>query len=122
MGTRRIMDTHPSGVVRSMRSKQFMLALGLLLLAPASWAESWNAAPEVVRGVDGPTIGGVVFEDTNGDGKRQPGEAGVAGVLVSNGLDVVRTDSKGEYAVAVRPDMDVFVIQPSGWKVPVDTR
>ena len=99
-----------------------MLALGVLALAPAAWATGWNATPEVVRGTSGRTITGVVFEDVNGNGRHEPGEDGVPGVLVSNGLDVVRTDSSGAYVVDVRPDMDVFVIQPSGWKLPVDAR
>lgn len=106
-----------------MHGAKVMLVLGMMALAPAGWAKSWNAGPEVLRGPgDGNTIAGVVFEDSNGDGKRQPGEKGIPGVLVSNGLDVVRTDSEGGYEVDVRPDMDVFVIQPSGWKVPVDAR
>ena len=105
-----------------MCNRRVMLTLALLVLAPAGWAQNWIAEPEVVRGAGGQTIGGVVFEDTSGDGKRQPDEKGVPGVLVSNGLDVVRTDSEGRYVVGVRPDMDVFVIQPSGWKVPVDAR
>lgn len=104
---------------------RFLCALAIAWLGAdtaGAHTEPWIAAPEVAPGGDGETIVGVVFEDTNGDGRRQAGEAGVAGVLVSNGLDVARTDADGAYRLAVRPDMDLFVIQPSGWRVPVDAR
>lgn len=84
--------------------------------------EPWIAGPEVVPGGDGRMIRGVVFEDLDGDGRRAAQEPGVPGVLVSNGLDVVRTDGDGRYEVPVRPDMDLFVVQPAGWRVPTDQR
>jgi len=65
---------------------------------------------------------GVVFHDQNGDGSRQSTEPGVPGVLVSNGLAVVRTALDGSYEVPIRPDMNLMVIQPEGWVVPVDSR
>lgn len=67
-------------------------------------------------------ISGVVFNDVNGDGVQQAAEPGIAGVLVSNGLDVVVTDVDGQYVLPVRADMDVSVVQPQGWRVPVDER
>lgn len=71
---------------------------------------------------DDKTIAGVVFDDTNHNGRMDAGEQGVAGTKVSNSREVVLTDSKGRYALPVRPDMAVFVIQPSGWRVPTDER
>lgn len=68
------------------------------------------------------TIAGVVFDDANRNGRLDADEQGVAGVKVSNSLDVVVTDKAGRYALPVRPDMAVFVIQPSGWRVPTDAR
>ncbi|TVS12480.1 MAG: metallophosphoesterase, partial [Wenzhouxiangella sp.] len=68
------------------------------------------------------SVTGVVFHDRNGDGQRQADEPGVAGVLVSNGLDVTITDEDGRYRLPIRSDMDVSVVQPSGWRVPVDDR
>ncbi len=65
-------------------------------------------------------VTGHVFDDRNRDGVRQAGEPGVADVLVSNGRDVVSTDAEGGYSLPVRQDMSVFVIQPSGWRVPTD--
>jgi hypothetical protein len=68
------------------------------------------------------TVSGRVFNDLNGDGLSQPGEPGIAGVLVSNGLDVVETGPGGDWVLPARADMDLSVIQPSGWRVPVDHR
>ncbi len=63
---------------------------------------------------------GHVFHDLNRDGARQENEPGVAGVMVSNGRDVTETGADGAYSLPVREDMSVFVIQPSGWRVPTD--
>jgi len=69
-----------------------------------------------------PLIEGVVFHDVNDDGQRQVDEPGVEGVRVSNGLDIVRTDARGRYQLPVRADMNLTVVQPRGWRVPVDER
>lgn len=71
---------------------------------------------------DDRTIAGVVFDDANHNGRLDAGERGVAGVKVSNSREVVLTDNAGRYALPARPDMAVFVIQPSGWRVPTDAR
>jgi hypothetical protein len=63
---------------------------------------------------------GCVFEDQNGDGLRQPGEPGLAAVEVSNGVDVVTTDAAGTFRIPDRPGAPLFVIQPRGWRPPVD--
>ena len=41
---------------------------------------------------------GTVFEDRNGDGRRVEG-AGIAGVMVSNGLEVTVTDGDGHWSL-----------------------
>ena len=69
---------------------------------------------------DDKMIAGVVFDDINRNGRLDAGEHGVAGVKVSNSREVVLTDKAGRYALPARPDMAVFVIQPSGWRVPTD--
>ncbi|MFP4207158.1 MAG: calcineurin-like phosphoesterase C-terminal domain-containing protein [Wenzhouxiangella sp.] len=68
------------------------------------------------------TLSGYVFHDQNGDRQRQPGEPGVADVLISNGLDVTTTGADGGWTLPVRADMDVSIVQPAGWRVPVDDR
>ncbi len=69
---------------------------------------------------DGRVVHGFVFHDAGRDGVFDGGDSGMAGVLVSNGLDVVVTDADGRYELPLRPDMDLTVVQPAGWRVPVD--
>jgi len=66
------------------------------------------------------TATGVVFEDRSGSGRRQPGDPGIAGVLVSNGCEVVKTDHEGRYALPVGDETIIFVIKPTGYAVPVE--
>lgn len=82
----------------------------------------WFARIEVLRGgtPDATTVRGSVFDDRNRNGRLDAGERGVAGVKVSNGREVVKTGADGRYALPVRSDMSVFVVQPSGWRVPTD--
>lgn len=103
--------------------RRMILVLLILGVAPLR-AAPWIAAPEVVAGTDpaARTVGGTVFEDRNGDGRLDSGERGVPGVLVSNGLDVVKTGRDGRYTLPVRADMNLAIVQPSGWEVPVDRR
>jgi hypothetical protein len=63
---------------------------------------------------------GVVFHDRNRNGARDAFDFGVRGVPVSNGRDVVLTDWRGRYRIAVGDDTIVFVIKPGGWATPVD--
>lgn len=63
---------------------------------------------------------GVVFDDRNGDGARSPGEPGISDVCVSNGRDVVVTDSEGRWTLPVDDDCAVFVVKPAGWMTPVN--
>ena len=64
------------------------------------------------------TARGVVFEDLNSDGRYQDSEPGVAGVAVSNGIDVVDTDADGRYRIAIDQGDTLFITKPSGWAVP----
>lgn len=66
------------------------------------------------------TVAGVVFEDANGNGVRDPGEAGIAGVLVSNQRQVVLTGGDGSYELPVEAGMVVYVQQPPTHRVPVN--
>lgn len=109
-----------------------------MLITPAAVAETEPASPgrdgdqwqdtayrgqvEVIEGDDesAETISGVVFEDRDETSTRAERERGVSGVQVSNGRDVVTTDSQGRYELPVEDGMDVFVTQPRGYQVPVD--
>ena len=44
----------------------------------------------------------------------------VAGVLVSNGRDITRTDASGRYSLPVEAGQTIFVIKPAGYHLPVD--
>lgn len=69
---------------------------------------------------------GFVFEDLNRDGKFQKGEPGIAGVMVSNGYDVVLTDARGKFKLPKitkrdkKDGMTIFITEPSGYDTPVD--
>jgi hypothetical protein len=65
------------------------------------------------------TARGVVFEDLNGDGRRDDGEPGLPGVRVSNGRTVIETDSKGSYELEIAAEAVIFVVKPSGWMTPL---
>jgi len=99
-------------------------AAGLVLAPAAAHARNdYQASVHVVPAMAGATAAtatGSVFHDLSRDGVRQADEPGVAGVVVSNGRDVVRTDDDGAYALPVFDDMTVMVQEPAGWDVPVD--
>ena len=78
-----------------------LLAIGTAVLAPAAVAEK---------------AGGRVFEDLNGNGQLDSGEPGIADVRVSNGRDVVRTDSTGTYELKVDGEAVIFITKPRGFK------
>ena len=63
---------------------------------------------------------GIVFEDLNQNGLRDPGERGLPAVPVSNQREVVLTDSEGNWSLPYNEDAIFFVIKPSGWATPLD--
>ncbi|MDQ4024735.1 MAG: metallophosphoesterase, partial [Actinomycetota bacterium] len=67
-----------------------------------------------------PLLSGTVFVDADRDGTQDRRERGVAGVLVSNGRDVVKTDRQGRYTVAAFENSTITMTQPAGYQVPVD--
>ena len=62
------------------------------------------------------TISGSVYEDRNGNGRRDAGERGLARVAVSNQVDVVATDSSGAFTLTGRGTGIVFVSVPEGFR------
>ncbi|MCB0189049.1 MAG: hypothetical protein KDE31_32490, partial [Caldilineaceae bacterium] len=65
-------------------------------------------------------VTGIVFEDQNENGIYDEGEAGIADVAVSNGVDVVRTAADGSYTLPLIDDTVYFVTKPAAYMVPVD--
>jgi len=88
------------------------------LVAPPLLANPPAAAPATSPPAEIAT--GVVFHDRNGNGVRDPGEPGVAGVLVTNSRAVTVTDADGRWSLPAAPPVILSVVQPSGWQVPVD--
>jgi C terminal of Calcineurin-like phosphoesterase/N terminal of Calcineurin-like phosphoesterase/Calcineurin-like phosphoesterase len=80
---------------------------------------SWQVPFGHASGRGGVIARGRVFHDRNGTGVRQAGDPGIAGVLVSNGRDVVATDSDGRWRLPVADGQHVFVIKPPDWSVPL---
>lgn len=63
---------------------------------------------------------GVVYLDRNGNGVRDRGEPGIPRVSVSNGVDVVRTNARGRYAIPLPDESILFITKPAYLDVPVD--
>ncbi|MFW5725863.1 MAG: calcineurin-like phosphoesterase C-terminal domain-containing protein [Bacteroidota bacterium] len=100
-----------------------LLLVGAIVFPFISTAQQWIASPEIIgEGNGASTITGHVFYDVNKNGIRETDETGISGVLVSNGLDWIRTDENGFYEIRVRDDMNLSIVQPSGWRLPTDER
>ncbi|MBX7134815.1 MAG: calcineurin-like phosphoesterase family protein [Fimbriimonadaceae bacterium] len=106
-----------------MNRREFLKASGIVLggmSLPSLLRGSAFSLDDLPRDAQGNRFAeGVVFHDRIGIGKRSPGDRGVEGVCVSNGREVVKTDRNGKWRLPVDEDSILFVIKPSGWKVPV---
>ncbi len=65
-------------------------------------------------------VKGIVYADTNNNLKKDRGEKLLSDVAVSNGVDVVLTNSKGEYRLPVSGNDIIFVIKPAAYSVPLN--
>jgi hypothetical protein len=101
-------------------TRRHLVKGGAAAIALSTATPSTTPAFPVDGGQPSRMVTGVVFEDLSGAGARRPGDPGIAGVLVSNGRDVVRTDREGRYRLPVDDETIVFVIKPTGYSVPVD--
>ena len=84
-----------------------LLILFLLTFAAPVWAQ-----PSACNA-------GVVFQDRNGNARRDRGERGLPGIKVSDGTQLVVTDRDGRYALPMVDGRTVFVIKPAGYRVPM---
>lgn len=66
------------------------------------------------------TASGFVFLDSNGNGVKESNEKGLQGICVSNGTEVVQTNSKGQWKLPVNEDAGLFVIKPTNYQVPLN--
>src|SRR5262245_11218104 len=68
-------------------------------------------------GAQSPTpVSGVVYEDTNGNGRHDASERGLGGVAVSNQHEVVVTAADGAYVLPRAGFGVVFVSAPDGYR------
>ena len=63
---------------------------------------------------------GQVFLDSNKNGSLDAAERGIAGVRVSNGLDVVTTNDEGRYTLPVDEQSIIFITKPRDYAIPVN--
>lgn len=87
-------------------ARLFLTSSCLLTLASPAWSHE--------------TARGIVFHDANNNQKRDPAEAGIPKVRVSNGRDIVTTDADGKYEIQIDDDDAIFVIKPRGWMTPLN--
>ncbi|MCS7252888.1 MAG: metallophosphoesterase N-terminal domain-containing protein [Armatimonadota bacterium] len=63
------------------------------------------------------SVTGRVFEDANGNGTYDDGEAAIAGVIVTDGRKVTVTDAHGHYKLTCdQSTRFIYITQPTGWK------
>jgi hypothetical protein len=105
--------------VRPMKLALSVIALASLgLISNLAHARGGLRPSKTPDGVD--IARGTVFLDANGNGRFDRAEHGIKGVSVSNGLDVVQTDGRGEYRIALPPESFLFISKPAEYEVPVD--
>lgn len=61
--------------------------------------------------------GGQVWEDRNGNGHYDAGETPLAGIKLSDGVDLFVTDADGRYRFSPAEGRTLFVIKPAGYDV-----
>ena len=86
-------------------------------LAVVSLAVALSVSPSAPLLAQQPLVQGAVFVDQNRNGRRDPGERGLADVSVSNQDAVVATDSAGEFRLGRGPNDIVFVSVPDDHQV-----
>jgi len=62
---------------------------------------------------------GIIYEDINKNGILDKKEKRLENILVSNGVDIVATNNKGEYQIPVNNETVLFVIKPSNYQLSV---
>ncbi|MEJ6395445.1 calcineurin-like phosphoesterase family protein [Gymnodinialimonas sp. 2305UL16-5] len=99
-----------------------MIAAGLLAATSAYGKDpSYIGTIETVAGEATDDMArGTVFLDANRNSVFDAEETGIAGVMVSNGREVVVTGEDGSYELPAYADMNVFVTSPAGYTPPVN--
>ena len=63
---------------------------------------------------------GMVYLDANENGKHDQGEKGIAGVRVSNGIEVVQTNQQGQYQIELPNESILFISKPAAYRLPLN--
>lgn len=66
------------------------------------------------------SVSGYVYEDLNSNSVKDRSEKGLANIAVSNGVDVVLTNTIGQYTLPLHGDNLVFVVKPSGYQTKIN--
>lgn len=100
---------------------RFLTMTTALTLATAGLAKdaAYIGTVETIAGEPGTEAKGTVFLDANRNASLDEGEAGIPGVIVSNGREVVVTDADGRYALPAYGDMNLFITKPAGYATPL---
>ncbi|MCV3272118.1 calcineurin-like phosphoesterase C-terminal domain-containing protein [Roseobacter sinensis] len=103
---------------------RFLITPTAMALAGAALAKdtSYIGAVETIAGEADGQARGTVFLDTNRNSVLDADETGIAGVIVSNGREVVVTSDDGTYALPAYGDMNVFITKPAGYVTPVNAQ
>lgn len=88
--------------------RKFTLVLSAMLLPALLFG------PEIAKGY--------VYEDLNGNQRKDRKEKGIEGVAVSDGCNVVTTDKDGYYELPVSEKCVVFVVKPKGYAFAVNDK
>lgn len=59
---------------------------------------------------------GIVYHDVNANRRHDEGEPLLPGISLSNGRDIVETNSQGRYEIGLPDESTLFVIKPRGWR------
>lgn len=66
------------------------------------------------------TARGTVYVDSNRNDRQDAAEAGIGGVSVSNGCDVVVTDADGSYQLPIHGTQILFISKPAAYGIKLD--
>jgi len=105
-----------------MTTSQTNLRTAILMIFVQSIYCSYLLANPLQAGKDHPIAKGKVYHDVNGNGILDAEEPGIGGILVTNGREIVKTDSDGSYSMPLEKDGILFVIKPKGYRTAVDAR
>lgn len=63
------------------------------------------------------TVSGHIYFDKNNNGLFDADERGVKNLLVSNGVEIVKTNKKGEFKISIKKGQSIFPVLPSEYKI-----